>query len=110
MMGRYHTDSEGYLCRYSDWNEKFATACAKEDGVNLIADHFLIISIYRDYYDEYQIAPSIRVAAKIIKNKHHCDAYLEKLFTHSENKSNPRSLNHRIIKYSGLPKPTYYDF
>ena len=98
--------------------------------MHLIEDHFLIIIIYRDYYHEYQIAPSMRVSVKMIKNKCIMDeciinecthnkclksktnsyAYLEKLFTHSNNKSNPRSLNHTIIKYSGLPKPTYYEF
>jgi TusE/DsrC/DsvC family sulfur relay protein len=39
---------------------------AKEDGIDLGDDHWEIINFLREYYEEYQIAPAVRVLTKAV--------------------------------------------
>ena len=57
----YETDEEGYLANLNDWNKDLAEAMATEDKINLSEDHWEIINFLREYYEEYQIAPAVRV-------------------------------------------------
>jgi len=65
----YETDEEGYLVNLSDWNEALATAMAKADGATLDENHWEVINFLRDYYEEYQIAPAVRVLTKAVGKK-----------------------------------------
>ena len=55
------TDEEGYLANLSDWEKDVADEMAKADGIDLSDDHWEIINFLREYYEEYQIAPAVRV-------------------------------------------------
>ena len=65
----YETDEEGYLVNLSDWNDQLATAMAKADGATLDENHWEVINFLRDYYEEYQIAPAVRVLTKAVGKK-----------------------------------------
>ena len=98
----YETDEEGYLANLSEWTPELATAMAAADGAELTDAHWEVINFLREYYDEYQIAPAVRVLTKAIGKKLGKDKgnskYLYELFPYGPAK--------QACKYAGLPKPT----
>jgi len=98
----YETDEEGYLSNLNDWNKDIAEVMAKEDGADLGDNHWEVINFLREYYDEYQIAPAVRVLTKAIGKKFGKEKgnskYLYELFPYGPAK--------QACKYAGLPKPT----
>ncbi len=98
----YETDEEGYLADLTQWNPDLATAMAKADGADLDENHWEVINFLREYYEEYQIAPAVRVLTKAIGKKLGPDKgnskYLYELFPYGPAK--------QACKYAGLPKPT----
>jgi TusE/DsrC/DsvC family sulfur relay protein len=98
----YETDEEGYLANLSDWDPDVADVMAKADDCNLTENHWEVINFLREYYQEYQIAPAVRVLTKAIGKKLGPDKgnskYLYELFPYGPAK--------QACKYAGLPKPT----
>ncbi|MDH5408851.1 MAG: TusE/DsrC/DsvC family sulfur relay protein [Gammaproteobacteria bacterium] len=96
------TDEEGYLADLNDWEPEVATAMAKDEDVELSENHWEVINFLREYYEEYQIAPAVRVLTKAIGKKLGPDKgnskYLYELFPYGPGK--------QACKYAGLPKPT----
>ncbi|MCK5727133.1 MAG: TusE/DsrC/DsvC family sulfur relay protein [Thiotrichaceae bacterium] len=95
-------DEEGYLEDLSEWTEEIATAMAAAEDVDLSEEHWDIINFLREYYEEYQIAPAVRVLTKAVgkrlgKAKGN-SKYLYSLFPYGPGK--------QACKYAGLPKPT----
>ena len=98
----YETDEEGYLVNLGDWTKDVGEALAKEDDCDLTENHWEVINFLREYYEEYQIAPAVRVLTKAIGKKLGKDKgnskYLYELFPYGPAK--------QACKYAGLPKPT----
>jgi len=98
----YETDEEGYLANLSEWDADVAEVMAKADDCNLTESHWEVINFLREYYQEYQIAPAVRVLTKAIGKKLGPDKgnskYLYELFPYGPAK--------QACKYAGLPKPT----
>ncbi len=98
----YETDEEGYLANLSDWKPELAVAMAKADDAELGDNHWEVINFLREYYEEYQIAPAVRVLTKAIGKRLGNDKgnskYLYELFPYGPAK--------QACKYAGLPKPT----
>jgi tRNA 2-thiouridine synthesizing protein E len=96
------TDEEGYLSNLNDWEKEVATVMAKAENIELGDDHWEIINFLREYYEEYQIAPAVRVLTKAVKKKLGADKgnskYLYELFPYGPGKM--------ACRYAGLPKPT----
>jgi len=95
-------DEEGYLVDRSVWNEEIGAHMATIDDCELSDSHWEVIKFLREYYDEYQIAPAVRVLTKAIGKKLGKDKgnskYLYELFPYGPAK--------QACKYAGLPKPT----
>ena len=98
----YETDEEGYLADLSTWDEDVAKAMATADECDLTDTHWEVINFLREYFEEYQIAPAVRVLTKAIGKKLGKDKgnskYLYSLFPYGPAK--------QACKYAGLPKPT----
>jgi len=98
----YETDEEGYLVNRTDWNEDLAKEMARQDNCDLTEAHWEVINFLREYYEEYQIAPAVRVLTKAIGKKLGPDKgnskYLYELYPYGPAK--------QACKYAGLPKPT----
>jgi tRNA 2-thiouridine synthesizing protein E len=62
----FETDEEGYLVNLADWNEDIANVIAKTENVDMTPNHWEVVNFLRDYYNEYQIAPAVRVLTKAI--------------------------------------------
>ena len=96
------TDEEGYLANINEWEPGVAEVMAKQDDLELTSEHWDIINFLREYYEEYQIAPAVRVLTKAIGKKLGADKgnskYLYELFPYGPAK--------QACKYAGLPKPT----
>lgn len=96
------TDEEGYLLTLSDWSVEVAEAMAKADDCELTPNHWEVIDFLRGYYEQYEIAPAIRILTKQIGKKLGQEKgnskYLYELFPHGPAK--------QACKYAGLPKPT----
>ena len=95
-------DEEGYLTDISVWNKDFALLIAKSENIEMTPEHWEVVDFLREYYDEYQIAPAIRVLVKEMKKKFGPEKgdqkYLYQLFPYGPAK--------QACKIAGLPKPT----
>jgi len=98
----YETDEEGYLANLAEWEPDVATVMAEIDDCELSDNHWEVINFLREYYEEYQIAPAVRVLTKAIGKKLGKDKgsskYLFELYPYGPAK--------QACKYAGLPKPT----
>jgi dissimilatory sulfite reductase related protein len=63
------TDEEGYLVNRPTGDEEIAKEMASTDNCDLTQNHWEVINFLREYYDEYQIAPAVRVLTKAIGKK-----------------------------------------
>ena len=95
-------DEEGYLLNLSDWTHEIADFLAKAENITLTDNHWEVVNFLRKYYEEYQIAPAVRVLTKAIGKSLGADkgnsGYLYELFPYGPAK--------QACKYAGLPKPT----
>ncbi len=95
-------DEEGYLQNITLWSEDLANLIAEQEKIDMEGDHWEVVNFLRDYYEEYQIAPAIRVLTKAIKKSLGDDKgnskYLYELFPYGPAK--------QACKIAGLPKPT----
>jgi len=101
-MASYEVDEEGYLANLNDWTPEIAVELAEDEKLPLTDDHWEIINMLREYYEEYQIAPAVRVLTKAVgkrlgKEKGN-SKYLYELFPYGPGK--------QACKIAGLPKPT----
>ena len=98
----YESDEEGYLVDLSLWNKELAELIAKDENIEMNSDAWEVVNFLRNYYEEYQIAPAVRVLTKAVKRKLGADKgnskYLYELFPYGPAK--------QACKIAGLPKPT----
>ena len=98
----FEADEEGYLTDISAWNEELAVLIAEDENIEMNDDAWEVVNFLRSYYEEYQIAPAVRVLTKAIKRKLGADKgnskYLYELFPYGPAK--------QACKIAGLPKPT----
>ncbi len=96
------SDEEGYIKEIGLWDRDLAELIAKEENIEMTDDHWEVVNFLRNYYEEYQIAPAIRVLTKAIKKSMGADKgnskYLYELFPYGPAK--------QACKIAGLPKPT----
>ena len=96
------TDPEGYLRHPSDWRPEVADAMAAADGIELGEPHWEVIEFLRGYYEEYAVAPAIRILTRAMARKMGREKgntrYLYQLF--------PQGPAKQACRYAGLAKPT----
>jgi dissimilatory sulfite reductase related protein len=95
-------DEEGYLTDIGQWNMDFAKVIAEAENVKMTEEHWEVVNFLREYYEEYQIAPAIRILVKEMKKKFGAEKgdqkHLYDLFPYGPAK--------QACKIAGLPKPT----
>ncbi len=95
-------DKEGYLVHLNQWTREIAKQLAKADAVELTEAHWEVLNALRDYYQQFEHAPSQRPFVKYIANalgkEKGNSMYLMQLFPES-----PAKVAARI---AGLPRPT----
>jgi tRNA 2-thiouridine synthesizing protein E len=95
-------DEEGFLVDLKDWTEEIAYSMASDDDIVLTDEHWDVLNFLRNYYEEYQVAPAVRVLTQQIKKQMGKEKgnskYLYSLFPYGPGKQGCR--------FAGLPKPT----
>jgi len=95
-------DEEGYITNLSEWSKELAEIIAKNEDLEMDSDRWEVVNFLREYYDEYQIAPAVRVLIKAAKKSMGPDKgnnkYMYELFPYGPAK--------QACKIAGLPKPT----
>jgi len=98
----FETDEEGYLVNLSDWTDEIGEEIGGSENVDMTPNHWEVVNFLRDYYNEYQIAPAVRVLTKAIGKQLGAEKgnskYLYELFPYGPAK--------QACKIAGLPKPT----
>ena len=94
-------DSDGYLNRLDDWSEKIAVEIAAQENLQLTPEHWEIIMLTREFYEQHQLSPATRALVNFIRRElgpsKGTSRYLMKLFS-----GKPAKL---VSKIAGLPKP-----
>ncbi|MGL5343582.1 MAG: sulfurtransferase TusE [Plesiomonas sp.] len=95
------TDAKGYLKNSQDWHEALADLIAQGEGITLSPAHWEVVRFVREFYQEYNTSPAIRMLVKAMAQKYGEEKgnsrYLYKLF--------PEGPAKQATKIAGLPKP-----
>ena len=95
-------DQEGFLVSLHDWDETAAHYLAHAENIALTHEHWEVIKVLRQFYQETGVSPAMRILVKLIKTRLGEDKgtslYLLTLF--------PGSPAKLAAKIAGLPKPT----
>ena len=95
------TDVNGYLLNHNEWSKELAILMAKNEMITLSAEHWEVILFVRDFYEEYDTSPAIRVLVKSLANKFGPEIgnsrHVQRLF--------PKGPAKQATKLAGLPKP-----
>ncbi|MFT4634617.1 MAG: tRNA 2-thiouridine synthesizing protein E [Arenicella sp.] len=98
---QYPTDAQGFLKQRLSWSPGLGLEIAKIDGVRLSNEHWEIIQYFREYYDDYNIPPPMRMVIRVFKkafgDENANSRYLLQLF--------PEGATKAASKFAGLPKP-----
>ena len=63
-MADLNFDGDGFLINPEIWNDEIATQIAKEDGIDMSDQHWAIVRVIRNNYEEKGNAPMIRTICK----------------------------------------------
>ncbi|WP_105189849.1 MULTISPECIES: TusE/DsrC/DsvC family sulfur relay protein [unclassified Pseudoalteromonas] len=95
------TDKEGYLLDSSLWSRELAPIIAATENIELSDAHWEVVFFVREFYEEFDTSPAIRMLVKAMAKKLGEDKgnskYLYKLF--------PKGPAKQATKIAGLPKP-----
>lgn len=95
-------DEEGYITNLGEWTNDLAGVIATAEEIDMTEEHWAVVNFLREYYEEYQIAPAVRVLIKAIKKQMGKEVgnnkYMYELFPYGPAK--------QACKIAGLPKPT----
>lgn len=94
-------DDKGYLLDRHAWSPAVARSMAAADGIELGPDHWLVIELFREYYERYEIEPPMRALVRMLRERLGVDKgssrYLYRLF--------PDGPGTQACRYAGLPRP-----
>ncbi|BEM42575.1 sulfurtransferase TusE [Serratia marcescens] len=95
------TDAQGYLKNSADWHEGLAPLLAVQEEIVLTEAHWEVVRFVRDFYQEFNTSPAIRMLVKAMAQKYGEEKgnsrYLYRLF--------PKGPAKQATKIAGLPKP-----
>jgi TusE/DsrC/DsvC family sulfur relay protein len=94
-------DEKGYLLNWQDWTPEVARFMAAADNVVLGDDHWAVLEIFREYFEQYEIEPPMRALVRLAREKlgeeKGSSRYLYRLF--------PAGPGTQACRYAGLPRP-----
>ena len=94
-------DEEGYLLDLTEWTPDLAEQLASKASLELTGQHWEIIYLLRDFYQQFEVSPTMRPLMKAVTKELGSEKgrsiYLMKLF--------PGSSPKLAAKIAGLPKP-----
>lgn len=98
---QYPTDVQGFLKKRLSWSQELGRHMALVDGITLTQEHWEVIHYFREYYEDYNIPPPMRMVIRVFKkafgDENANSRYLLQLF--------PEGATKAASKFGGLPKP-----
>lgn len=98
---RIHLNEEGRLQNADDWTDEIAVALAASNGITLTDEHWEIIGLLRNFYQEYNHAPIMKLFLKEVAHKlgreYANELHLATLF--------PDGILEQSTRIAGLPSP-----
>ncbi len=95
------TDAQGFLKDRLAWTASVGREIAKREGITLNDEHWEVIHYFREYYEDYNIPPPMRMVIRVFKkafgDENANSRHLLSLF--------PEGVAKSASKYGGLPKP-----
>lgn len=97
----YPVDKQGFLKNRLSWSQDLAKHIAAKDDIVLTEEHWEVINYFREYYEDYNVPPPMRMVMRVFKkafgDENANSRYLHQLFPEGPTKT--------ASKYGGLPKP-----
>jgi tRNA 2-thiouridine synthesizing protein E len=94
-------DEKGYLLDQAGWTPAVAETMAAADGLELSDDHWVIIALFQQYFEKYEVEPPmralVRLAREALGDEKGNSRYLYRLF--------PDGPGLQACRYAGLPRP-----
>lgn len=94
-------DEKGYLLQPALWTPEVSRSMALADGLELGADHWVVLQIFRDYFERFDIDPPMRALVRMtgerLGKEKASSRYLYQLF--------PAGPATQACRYAGLPRP-----
>ncbi|MGQ4275863.1 TusE/DsrC/DsvC family sulfur relay protein [Pseudidiomarina sp. E22-M8] len=98
---QYATDKHDYLANFSDWSPELGQYIAELEGIELSEAHWEVVYFVRQFYQEFDTSPAMRVLVKAIGQRLGAEKansrYLYRLF--------PKGPAKQATRIAGLPKP-----
>ena len=96
-------NEHGYLVDRSCWTQEIAVALAKKENIELTEEHWLILNFLRNFYQEHEVIPPLRIFIKNLKAVYGAELgnslKLHQLF--------PQSPLKYACLIAGIPKPKH---
>ncbi|CUS49045.1 MAG: tRNA 2-thiouridine synthesizing protein DsrC [Idiomarinaceae bacterium HL-53] len=97
----YETDKHDYLLNFEQWHPALAEHIATLENIQLTPAHWEVVHFVREFYQQYDTSPAMRVLVKAVAKKLGEDKgnsrYLYQLF--------PKGPAKQATRIAGLPKP-----
>jgi len=94
-------DEKGYLLDQNDWSPAVAETMAAVDQIELGPDHWAVLELFQEYFEQYEIEPPMRALVRLVRERLGEDKansrYLYRLF--------PDGPGTQACRYAGLPRP-----
>jgi tRNA 2-thiouridine synthesizing protein E len=97
-----HLDPEGYLSDLKQWTPEVATQLAQMENIQLGTFHWQVIEYLREFYEQYETNPNMRVLVKQLKVQL-ARPELNSIMLMTSFGESPVRI---ACKLSGLPKPS----
>jgi len=94
-------DKEGFLRCLEDWNREVAELLASREHIVLTEQHWEIIELLRQFYQQFELSPAMRPLVKYIR-QHLGDDKASSLYLLQLFPGSPAKIGSKI---AGLPKP-----
>jgi len=94
-------DARGYLAVFAEWDRSVAQHLAVQHNIELTDPHWQVIEALRDFYEQYQLSPSMRPLIKYLQSR----CVDEKIGSHYLMSLFPGSPATLAAKIAGLPRP-----
>lgn len=98
----YKLLADNRLAHLSDWSEDVAAALAEREGLTLTPEHWEIIGVMRDFYEQFNLSPVRKLLKRAIAEKlgagKAAEEHLARLF--------PNDVLVQGTRIAGLPVPT----
>jgi len=94
-------DENGFLTNSNAWDRNVASYMAAVEGIQMTEPHWAVVNFVRDYYQQYQVAPPIKLLVKeIARTEGSQKANTKYLYT-----LYPCGPATQACKIAGLPRP-----